>query len=223
MLLPCPEHSPNPSPSDKLGYLLKEKNINIVEDFNIEQVDPINKKIIDYGGLEVDYDLLVTVPTNMGDASMERSGLGDDLNFVPTDPHTLQSKAFENIFVVGDATNLPTSKAGSVAHFEAEILTDNILRYIKGQPLEKAFDGHANCFVETGKGKALLIDFNYTQEPVPGTFPIPGTGPPATLKGKPNEPSGENGFQMGLLEHVAKSSQDTFCLFSNVNCWKATL
>lgn len=160
-----------PRASEKLAYLLKEKNINVVPDFYIEKVDNDAKKIVDYGGTEVPFDLLVTVPTNMGNSAIERSGLGDDLNFVPTDKFTLQSKEHENIFVIGDAADLPTSKAGSVAHFEAEVLTENILSYIDGQPLEAKFDGHANCFIETGNGKALLIDFNYEQEPVEGRFP----------------------------------------------------
>ena len=172
----------NPVAANKLGYLLEEKNIRITGDFNIEHVDPENKKIVDYAGEEVPYDLLVTVPTNMGSPMIERSGLGDELNFVPTDRQTLQSRDYENIFVIGDATDLPTSKAGSVAHFEAEVLTDNILHYINGEELEPAFDGHANCFVETGYNKGLLIDFNYEQEPVEGTFPIPGIGPMQLLK-----------------------------------------
>jgi sulfide:quinone oxidoreductase len=108
---------------------------------------------------------------------MARSGIGDDLNFVPTNNATLQTTIKENIFALGDATNLPASKAGSVAHFEAEILTENILRFIEGRPLKSEFDGHANCFVETGHGKALLIDFNYRHEPVEGMFPFPGVGP----------------------------------------------
>ncbi len=171
-----------PKATKALTYLLEEKNIKEVTDFNIERVDYENNKIIDYADEEVEYDLLVTVPTNMGDSLIERSGLGDDLNFIPTNKGSLQSKAHENIFVIGDATDLPTSKAGSVAHFESEILTDNILRYIKGETLKEEFDGHANCFVETGNGKALLIDFNYTQEPVEGTFPFPGIGPLRLLK-----------------------------------------
>ena len=171
-----------PTAAKELAYLLEQKNIHIVPNFAIERVDAENNKIIDYGDKEVEYDLLVTVPTNMGDPMIERSGMGDDLNFVPTDKATLQSKIKENIFVIGDATNLPTSKAGSVAHFEAEVLTDNILRYINGEALKPEFDGHANCFVETGNGKALLIDFNYTHEPVTGTFPIPGVGPLRLLK-----------------------------------------
>ncbi len=163
--------------NEALHHLLIEKNIEEVTDFNIERVDYENNKIIDYADREVAYDLLVTVPTNMGDPVIERSGLGDELHFVPTHKTTLQTIAHENIFALGDATNLPASKAGSVAHFEAEILTENILRYIDGQPLKKEFDGHANCFIETGYNKALLIDFNYTQEPVTGTFPFPGVGP----------------------------------------------
>jgi len=171
-----------PKATKALHYLLEEKGIKEVTDFNIERVDYENNKIIDYADTEVPYDLLVTVPTNMGDALIERSGMGDDLNYVPTNKATLQTDDYEHIFAIGDATNLPASKAGSVAHFEAEILTDNILRYIKGQPLKEEFDGHANCFIETGNGKALLIDFNYTHEPVEGTFPFPGVGPLSLLK-----------------------------------------
>lgn len=171
-----------PQAAKALHYLLLDKNIEVVTDFNIERVDYENNKIIDYGDTAVDYDLLVTVPTNMGDPVIERSGMGDDLNFVPTHKGTLQAMNHDNVFVIGDATNIPASKAGAVAHFEAEILTENILRYIKGEDLLDKFDGHSNCFVETGNGKALLIDFNYNQEPVEGTFPIPGIGPLQLLK-----------------------------------------
>ncbi|WP_299672818.1 FAD/NAD(P)-binding oxidoreductase [uncultured Polaribacter sp.] len=171
-----------PKATKALHYLLEEKNIKEVTDFNIERVDYKNHKIIDYADTKVEYDLLVTIPTNMGDSLLERSGLGDDLNFVPTNKATLQTIANKNIFAIGDCTNLPASKAGSVAHFEAEILTENILRYIRSEKLKEEFDGHANCFIETGNGKALLIDFNYTQEPVEGSFPFPGVGPLSLLK-----------------------------------------
>ena len=171
-----------PKATEALNYLLDQKNIKVVSDFNIERVDGKNKKIIDYAEDEIEYDLLVTVPTNMGDEMVERSGFGDELNYVPTHKNTLQTTVKDNIFAIGDATNLPASKAGSVAHFEAEILTENIKRYIEGKELKKEFDGHSNCFIETGHGKALLIDFNYTQEPVKGTFPLPGVGPLSLLK-----------------------------------------
>lgn len=171
-----------PKATAALDHLLHEKNIKVETDFAIAEVDNENKKIIDYGGKEIEFDLLVTVPTNKGDELMERSGLGDELNYVPTNKATLQSQKYQNIFVIGDASNIPASKAGSVAHFEAEILTENILRYIKGEPLKEEFDGHANCFIETGNGKALLIDFNYTHEPVEGEFPFPGVGPLRLMK-----------------------------------------
>ena len=166
-----------PRATAALEHLLTEKAIHIEADFAIERVDADRKVIVDYGGRELPFDLLVTVPVNKGDAVIERSGLGDDLNYVPTHRATLQSIQHANIFVIGDATNIPASKAGSVAHFEAEVLTENILRFVRGEPLQETFDGHANCFVETGDGKALLIDFNYTHEPVTGTFPFPGVGP----------------------------------------------
>jgi sulfide:quinone oxidoreductase len=163
--------------AEKLGYLLNEKGIKIVPDFAVEHIDGENGKIVDYGGDEVPFDLLVTIPTNMGDDLMARSGFGDDMNYVPTDKNTLQTKVKENIFALGDCTNVPASKAGSVAHFQAEILTENILLYIEGKELKPDFDGHANCFIETGHGKALLIDFNYEYEPVKGKFPFAGIGP----------------------------------------------
>lgn len=170
-----------PVASKILGRLLEEKQIKVVPDFNIGRVDNEEHKIVSWDEREVAYDLLVTVPTNMGDAMVERSGLGDELNFVPIDKHTLQSKANDNIFVIGDATDAPTSKAGSVAHFEAEVLIENVEAFIAGKPLPAHFDGHANCFIESGNGKGFLLDFNYELEPVPGKFPVPGIGPMSLL------------------------------------------
>ncbi len=171
-----------PKSTAALEHLLEEKNISIESDFAISEVDNENKTIVDYGGKVIPFDLLVTVPTNKGDELIARSGLGDDLNYVPTNKETLQSKDHANIFVIGDATNVPASKAGSVAHFEADILTENILHFIKSESLSATFDGHANCFIETGNSKALLIDFNYTHEPVDGMFPFAGVGPLQLLK-----------------------------------------
>lgn len=171
-----------PRASAVLDHLLEQKNVKLVPDFNIMTVDGTAKKLVSYDDKRVDYDLLVSIPTNMGAGVIERSGLGDELNFVPTQKHTLQSQAYENIFVLGDATDLPSSKAGSVAHFQAEILAENILLFIKNRPLKEEFDGHANCFIESGFGKGFLIDFNYDIEPVEGKFPLPVIGPMALLK-----------------------------------------
>jgi len=118
----------------------------------------------------------------MGDEMIARSGLGDDLNYVPTNKETLQSIKHKNIFVLGDASNIPTSKAGSVAHFSSEILFENIVNYINEKPLNAKFDGHSNCYIESGFNKASLIDFNYDTEPMPGTYPISGLGPFSLLK-----------------------------------------
>lgn len=171
-----------PKASKSLGHLLEEKQIEIIPNFGTEHVDSKAKKLIAYDGQEVGYDLLVTIPTNMGDKAIERSGLGDELNFVPTNKHTLQSDDHPEIFAIGDATNVPASKAGSVAHFQTDTLVENVEKYLKGESLEESFDGHANCFVETGGGKALLIDFNYEVEPLEGNFPVPVIGPLKLLK-----------------------------------------
>lgn len=173
-----------PKATAMLSKLLEEKQIQVVPDFYVQMVDNDRKVLISYDGQEVPFDLLVSVPVNKGDAVIKASNLGDEdgLNFVPTDKHTLQSKKFENMFVIGDATNVPASKAGSVAHFEAEILTENILSYIISEPFRAKFDGHSNCFIETGHGKATLIDFNYDTEPLPGKFPFAVVGPMDLLK-----------------------------------------
>lgn len=178
-----------PRATKMLSSLLQEKHIVVVPDFYTEHVDNERKLLVSYDQKEVPFDLLVSIPVNKGSELIEKSHLGDEdgLNFVPTDKYSLQSKGFKNIFVIGDATNLPASKAGSVAHFEADILTENILSYIEGKPLEAKFDGHANCFIETGFGKASLIDFNYDTEPLPGKFPYPVVGPMGLLKvNRPN-------------------------------------
>ena len=166
-----------PMASERLGSLLADKNIKVEASFNAGAVDSEQRILRSWDDREVPYDLLVSVPTNMGSEVIERSDLGDELAFVPTDRHTLQSKAADNIFVIGDATDLPSSKAGSVAHFQGSILEHNLLAAMQGRPLAPDFDGHANCFVETGFGKAILIDFNYDVEPLPGRFPMAHLGP----------------------------------------------
>lgn len=184
-----------PIAASELGGFMREKGIKLVTEFSIGSVDNDAKKIISWDDREVDFDLLVTIPTNMGIEAIERSELGDELNFIPTDKETLQSKEWENIFVIGDATDLPSSKAGSVAHFESDILFENIMSAINGEPLKAKFDGHANCFIESGNGKGLLIDFNYYTEPLPGKFPIPGIGPFSLLKESRMNHLGKLGFR----------------------------
>ena len=179
---PLPGAFTKPIASERLGAMLDERKIAVESDFMVERIDVENKALVSYDEREVPFDLLVTVPLNMGADFIARSGLGDDLNYVPVDKHTLQSKAFPSIFAVGDASDIPASKAGSVAHFSVEIFVDNFLQLIAGKPMTGSFDGHANCFIESGDGKGLLIDFNYDTEPLPGKFPLPLVGPMDLLK-----------------------------------------
>lgn len=171
-----------PIASGMLGELMHRKDIAVVPEFNIERIDEEKKSIFSYDGTGIRFDLLVTVPPNMGSRVIEASGFGDEMHFVPTDHKTLQSKIAPNIFALGDATDLPSSKAGAVAHFQADILTRNILDFIHDRPCSAAFEGHSNCFIESGHGKGIMIDFNYRTEPLPGKFPLPLVGPFSLLK-----------------------------------------
>ena len=161
-----------PVASKALGGLLEEKGVELVTEFNTGEVDGSGGRLVSYDGREVGFDLAVVVPLHGGATYVARSpGLGDELGFVPVDEHTLQSTAKPNVFAIGDAAGVPTSKAGSVTHFEGEVLVENVNRFLANEPLDGSFDGHTNCFIETGFGKALLIDFNYDTEPLPGHFP----------------------------------------------------
>ena len=171
-----------PVAARQLGSMLEERKIALEPDFYLERVDPEAKMLVSYDEREVPYDLLVTVPVNMGADFVARSGLGDELNHVYVDQGTFLAKDSDNIFAIGDAADLPTSKAGSVAHFSVEVFVNNFLRHIDGKEMLEEFDGHANCFVESGDGKALLIDFNYDTQPLPGKYPLPGIGPFSLLK-----------------------------------------
>jgi sulfide:quinone oxidoreductase len=179
---PLPGAFTKPVASERLGSMLAERKIALESDFLVERIDVEHKALISYDEREVPFDLLVTIPLNMGAEFVARSGLGDELNYVPVDRHTLQSKAHANIFAVGDAGDLPTSKAGSVAHFSVEIFVANFLQLIAGKAMTGSFDGHANCFIESGDGKGLLLDFNYDTEPLTGKFPLPVVGPLDLLK-----------------------------------------
>jgi sulfide:quinone oxidoreductase len=179
---PLPGAFTKPIASAQLGSMLDDRKILVEPDFLVERIDEQAKALVSYDEREIPFDLLVTVPLNMGADFVASSGLGDELNYVPVDKHTLLSKKYANVFAVGDANDIPTSKAGSVAHFSVEVFADNFCQHVDGRPMTGSFDGHANCFVESGDGKGLLIDFNYDTEPLTGTYPVPVLGPFGLLK-----------------------------------------
>jgi sulfide:quinone oxidoreductase len=147
-----------------LGGMLAAKDIAVAAEFATGRVE--DDALVSWDERRIPFDLLVTVPVHGGAAFVERSpGLGDELGFVTVDPHTLQSTAADNVFAFGDAANLPTSKAGSGAHFQADALVANVRHALAGDPPDAVYDGHVECFVETGFDRALLIDFDYEREP----------------------------------------------------------
>ena len=171
-----------PVASRYLGDMLAKRGIQVVGDFVASEVDGAQRRLKSYDGRELDYDLLVTIPAHAGAEVITRSELGDPSGWIPTDRHSLAIKAIVNAFALGDATDLPASKAGAVAHFQADVLTENLLAALDDRQPTASFDGHANCFVETGHGKAMLLDFNYETEPLPGKYPLPGIGPFSLLE-----------------------------------------
>jgi sulfide:quinone oxidoreductase len=179
---PLPGAFTKPVASKHLGDILEQKSIQVVPEFLVEHVDQDAKKLVHYDESELEYDLLVTVPLNKGDELLARSGMGDELNYVPVNIHTFLSDKYANVFALGDAAALPTSKSGSGAHFSVDCFAENFLRYVDGLELLPTYDGHTNCFIESGFGKGLLIDFNYEVEPLPGRYPLPGIGPFALLQ-----------------------------------------
>lgn len=160
-----------------LSKIAQDKNVHVVPDFAIERVDGDARLIRSFDGKEVHYDLLCIIPPNLGPAVLEPAGLADASGYAFTDPRTLKSRQAERIYFMGDNANVATSKAGSVAHFEAETVVENLLREMEGGKPLASYDGHANCFIESGYHKALLLDFNYDAEPLQGSFPTPGFGP----------------------------------------------
>jgi sulfide:quinone oxidoreductase len=198
---PLPGAFTKPIASQQLGSMLDERKIVVEPDFLVEHVDNERSTLVSYDEREIPFDLLVTVPLNMGAEYVARSGLGNELNYVPVDKHTLQAKAYPDIFAIGDANDIPTSKAGSVAHFSVDVFAENFVAYASGEPMTHRFDGHANCFVESGDGRGVLIDFNYDTEPLSGTYPLPGLGPFRLLRESVANHWGKRAFRW-LYWHV---------------------
>ncbi|WKZ37049.1 MAG: FAD/NAD(P)-binding oxidoreductase [Anaerolineales bacterium] len=207
---PLPGAFTKPRASSILGNMLEDRGIKLETEYSIMEVDNATQVIRSYDEREIPYDLFITIPTNMGAEVIGASGMGDELNFVPVNKNTMQSSKWENVWLIGDASNAPASKAGSVAHFMLDVVVENILRHMEGLELLPKFDGHANCFIESGNEKGVLIDFNYDVEPLPGMFPLPGFGPFSLLKESPANHWGKMMFKWIYWNVLLKGGEMPF-------------
>ncbi len=213
-----------PIAAQAFGATLDEKSITVEPDYLLMEVNNDANEIISFDERRIPFDLLVSIPINMGQDFLTTSGLGNELNLVPVDKFTQLSDKYSNVFALGDANNIPAPKAGSVAHFEVDIFVENFVEHIAGKEMTHRFDGHANCFIETGGGKAMLIDFNYNVEPLPGKYPYPIVGPMSLLKNTRMNHVGKMAFRwvywnvlmpgrpMPVPAHMSLSGKDTTML-----------
>lgn len=148
--------------------LLEKRGITIETFFNLEEVIPAEKLVRSMEGTELKYDLLVMVPPHRGAKFLQGHPLADQQGWVKTDRATLQVGGYPNIWGLGDATDIPTSKAGSTAHFEAPVVVERLaaaLRNTAPDGKHATYEGHVMCFLETGHNQASILDFDYNHPP----------------------------------------------------------
>jgi sulfide:quinone oxidoreductase len=155
------------SASKVIQPILEQRGIELVTFFNVESVDPSAGTVSSLEGEKVEYDLLVLVPPHRGQRVISDSDLGDVGGWLPTDRATLQVGEHERVFAIGDATNLPISKSGSTAHFEAPVVASRIASLVNGSAPKTNYGGRVMCFLETGNGKATALRFDYEHPPTP--------------------------------------------------------
>jgi sulfide:quinone oxidoreductase len=159
------------SVSEMATPVLAEKNIELHTFFNVETIDPARKVVQSLEGEELHYDLLVLVPPHHGAQFLIDSGFAPAPGgWLPTDHHTLQVGGRPNVYALGDATDLPLSKAGSTAHFEAPIVAERVAATVLGrapQSKHASYTGRVMCFFEIGDGKGTLLRFDYNHPPRP--------------------------------------------------------
>ena len=154
-----------PNVSTYIEKLFEERGIIVHKMFNVDTVDAENKKLNSIEGETLDYDLLVLVPPHRGQKVITDSGLADESGYIDVDRNHLNYKDFDNVFVVGDATNLPVSKAGATAHFESEYLANRIVNETNGNAYYESYDGDVACTTVTGGNEAITLYFSYTKPP----------------------------------------------------------
>jgi len=147
--------------------IFAEHNIRSTIFFNVESIDPEKKVVHSIEGESVPYDLLIMVPPHRGAKVVEDSGLGDRGGWLPTDKYTLRTKAHPEIFALGDCTDIPVSKSGAAAHFQAKVIAESIVADLRGEPATARYDGHVMCYCDAGYHKGISMSFDYEHPPVP--------------------------------------------------------
>ncbi len=159
------------SVSEMVTPELEKKGIELHTFFNVEAIDPERKAVLSLEGEELEYDLLVLVPPHKGAQVLLDSGLAPAPGgWLPTDHKTLNVGERPNVWALGDATNLPLSKAGSTAHFEAPVVAERVAAMVqqrKPHAKESIYTGKVMCFFEVGDGKGTLLRFDYENPPNP--------------------------------------------------------
>jgi len=143
----------------------EERDIELRTFTNPDAVDPETQVLETMEGEEIPYDLLVAIPPHTGSDLVTENGLGDD-GWIPVDRHTLEATDLEDVYAIGDAADVPTSKAGSVAHYEAGVVADRLASEVRGQVPTATYDGKTICFVESGMDEATFVEFGYGETPV---------------------------------------------------------
>jgi len=158
-----------PNVNKMMMGLFEARGINIHSQFTLASVDVANKKILSKEGQELRYDLLIGVPPHKGAQVIADSGLGDRRNWVPTDKYTLRLKDHDDVYVMGDTTDIPISKAGSTADYESYTVAHNVAVDVKGEGSKKNYPGSVFCYIATGMDQATYIKFDYNNPPNPPT------------------------------------------------------
>ena len=164
---------PRPYPAEKISRVVEpmfqEKGIEVSTFFNIDSVDPVKKKVSSLEGEEFQYDLLIAVPPHHGADVIINSGIGDQDGYVPTDRGTMKVTGQDGVYAIGDATNIPVSKSGVVAHLQSVVVAHNIVAEINGSRDMLEYNGRINCPMEVGEHKAIFVSATYTSPPTDQT------------------------------------------------------
>jgi len=159
------------SASKLVQPIMERRGIRLQTFFNAETVDPVAGVVTSLEGEKEEFDLLVLVPPHKGSEVIAASALGGPGDWLPTDRHTLEVQGTDGVYAIGDATDLPISKSGSTAHFEAPVVASRISSLVTGSAPATNYGGKVMCFLETGDRKATVLRFDYDHPPIP---PKPG-------------------------------------------------